>query len=150
MCLLLAVRGSCCILPASAPLFFGSVSQNIILCFVGVFSDSSIPADVFFVGGPPELVPQTIQTILSHGLAVRFAAHGQYPEQAVQKHRRPKTQFIRLAYHFNSFRVGCVHTSCRALPLRLTVCLYLNNCPQSFLHTFVSHNARRRLEESLG
>ena len=45
------------------------------------------------------------------------------------KHTRPKTQSIRLAYHFNSFRVGCVHTSCRALPLRLTVCLYLNSCP---------------------
>ena len=66
------------------------------------------------------------------------------------KHTRQKTQSIRLAYHFNSFRVGCVHTSCRALPLRLTVCLYLNSCPQSFLHIFVSHNARRRLEEILG
>ena len=66
------------------------------------------------------------------------------------KHTRPKTQSIRLAYHFNSFRVGCVHTSCRALPLRLTVCLYLNSCPQSFLHTLVSYSARRRLEEILG
>ena len=66
------------------------------------------------------------------------------------KHTRPKTQSIRLAYHFNSFRVGCVHTSCRALPLRLTVCLYLNSCPQSSLHTLISYNARRRLEEILG
>ena len=41
------------------------------------------------------------------------------------KHTRPKTQSMRLAYHFNSFRVGCVHTSCRALHLRSTVCLYL-------------------------
>ena len=66
------------------------------------------------------------------------------------KHTRPKTQSIRLAYHFNSFRVGCVHTSCRALPLRLTVCLYLSSCPQSSLHTLVSYNARKRLEEILG
>ena len=66
------------------------------------------------------------------------------------KHTRPKTQSIRLAYHFNSFRVGCVHTSCRALPLRLTVCLYLNSCPQPSLHKLVSYNARKRLEEILG
>ena len=66
------------------------------------------------------------------------------------KHTRPKTQSIRLAYHFNSFRVGCVHTSCRALPLRLTVCLYLSSCPQSSLLIFVSYNAGRRLEEILG
>ena len=62
-----------------------------------------------------------------HGLAVRFAAHGQYPKQATQRHTRPKTQSIRSAYHFRSFRVGCVRTSCRALHLRSTVCLYLRS-----------------------
>ena len=66
------------------------------------------------------------------------------------KHTRPKTQSIRSVYHFRSFRVGCVRTSCLALHLRSTVRLYLNNCLQPSLHKLVSYNARRRLEEIFG
>ena len=79
-----------------------------------------------------------------HGLAVRFAAHGQYPKQAIQKHTRPKTQSIRSAYHFRSFRVGCVRTSCRALHLRSTVCLYLRSPLFTNLFLTVPEEGRKK------